>query len=412
MPTEVTQNERKRQREREAQNGVIVESVSQTNGSANLNSSTNSGINNGTNNSGSAVNGGAQDGSSNFNSSTTSNGVINSGNVSNANADTSNLNNQNGSVNSGNSNVQNSGNASNADNSSGAVSNSANGNATVSNSPNLATNLESIKERLDEIDKDYNSRYPVADESIYGNYQYQDVTIPSENVIREQAENDLTSYRDSGLAEINNDYNADIAELDIKQNEVENDLNSTRTELADELNYGVAENQAQNISQGIANSSIAANTERRFRASIDAELETALNKANTEMAEIALKRGIAENEFQLAIENFDIAYANKLENRISELNKEYQNKQAQALEYNEKIQKQREAIYNEWRVWAESYTSQLEAEKGRDKAYYIIDQLKGLSKAEALEIVSDTDIVAALGNWYTPVIDYIERVLK
>ena len=412
MPTEVTQNERKRQREREAQNGVIVESVSQTNGSANLNSSTNSGINNGTNNSGSAVNGGAQDGSSNFNSSTTSNGVINSGNVSNANADTSNLNNQNGSVNSGNSNVQNSGNASNADNSSGAVSNSANGNATVSNSPNMATNLESIKERLDEIDKDYNSRYPVADESIYGNYQYQDVTIPSENVIREQAENDLTSYRDSGLAEINNDYNADIAELDIKQNEVENDLNSTRTELADELNYGVAENQAQNISQGIANSSIAANTERRFRASIDAELETALNKANTEMAEIALKRGIAENEFQLAIENFDIAYANKLENRISELNKEYQNKQAQALEYNEKIQKQREAIYNEWRVWAESYTSQLEAEKGRDKAYYIIDQLKGLSKAEALEIVSDTDIVAALGNWYTPVIDYIERVLK
>ena len=299
MPTEVTQNERKRQREREAQNGVIVESVSQTNGSANLNSSTNSGINNGTNNSGSAVNGGAQDGSSNFNSSTTSNGVINSGNVSNANADTSNLNNQNGSVNSGNSNVQNSGNASNADNSSGAVSNSANGNATVSNSPNLATNLESIKERLDEIDKDYNSRYPVADESIYGNYQYQDVTIPSENVIREQAENDLTSYRDSGLAEINNDYNADIAELDIKQNEVENDLNSTRTELADELNYGVAENQAQNISQGIANSSIAANTERRFRASIDAELETALNKANTEMAEIALKRGIAENEFHL-----------------------------------------------------------------------------------------------------------------
>ena len=412
MPTEVTQNERKRQREREAQNGVIVESVSQTNGSANLNSSTNSGINNGTNNSGSAVNGGAQDGSSNFNSSTTSNGVINSGNISNANADTSNLNNQNGSVNSGNSNVQNSGNASNADNSSGAVSNSANGNATVRNSPNMATNLESIKERLDEIDKDYNSRYPVADESIYGNYQYQDVTIPSENVIREQAENDLTSYRDSGLAEINNDYNADIAELDIKQNEVENDLNSTRTELADELNYGVAENQAQNISQGIANSSIAANTERRFRASIDAVLETALNKANTEMAEIALKRGIAENEFQLAIENFDIAYANKLENRISELNKEYQNKQAQALEYNEKIQKQREAIYNEWRVWAESYTSQLEAEKGRDKAYYIIDQLKGLSKAEALEIVSDTDIVAALGNWYTPVIDYIERVLK
>ena len=412
MPTEVTQNERKRQREREAQNGVIVESVSQTNGSANLNSSTNSGINNGTNNSGSAVNGGAQDGSSNFNSSTTSNGVVNSGNVSNANADTSNLNNQNGSVNSGNSNVQNSGNASNVDNSSVAVSNSANGNATVSNSPNLATNLESIKERLDEIDKDYNSRYPVADESIYGNYQYQDVTIPAENAIREQAENDLTSYRDSGLAEINNDYNADIVELDIKQNEVENDINSTRTELADELNYGVAENQAQNISQGIANSSIAANTERRFRASIDAELETALNKANTEMAEIALKRGIAENEFQLAIENFDIAYANKLENRISELNKEYQNKQAQALEYNEKIQKQREAIYNEWRVWAESYTSQLEAEKGRDKAYYIIDQLKGLSKAEALEIVSDTDIVAALGNWYTPVIDYIERVLK
>ncbi len=403
MPTEVTQNNKKRQND-------IVEKTAVSNSN-----NRESGV--------SITQTSANSNSQNVNSGSTQNSTLNNSNVSNSvESNVNNLNNagsnQNVVGNNLNTNpIQNSANSTILQNSTisnndvlGSATN--NQTSTDSNLPNTTgPDMAEVLRRLNEIDAEYSSRYPVMSESIYNGLDYQSVEMPGQNAIRAEAENDLASYRENEISEITQDYNNDIASLDIRQNEIESDFNATQNQLENELNYGVAENQSQNISQGLGRSSIATNTERRFRASIDSELETALNKTNTELAEIALKRGIAESEFQSAIENFDISYANKLESRISELNKEYSKKQAEAIDYNERISKQREAAYNEWRAWADEQTSKLDAEKGRDKAYYVIEQLRGFSQNEAREFISDPNIVKSLGNWYAAVVDYIERVL-
>ena len=275
-----------------------------------------------------------------------------------------------------------------------------------------SVDIDQIKNELDKIENDYASRYPVLDDSVYDGLEYKPVETPSETEIEKIATEQLEDYRNSNISNIQNDYYSEMSNLNLKENEIKNDLQNTATELNSEREAGLAGTQAENISQGIERSSIASNRQRTFNASIDKELELALNKANNEIAEISLKRGIAESEFQQAIENFDITYANKLENKISELNKEYSKKQAEALEYNDRIEKQREKVYSEWKKWADEYTSELNAKKGMEKAYYVIDQIKGLSKREAMEFLKDTDLIKALGNWYTPVVDYVQRVLN
>lgn len=283
----------------------------------------------------------------------------------------------------------------------------------TNNQPLTSTkvDVDAVKDHLQEIENQFASQYPVFDESIYDGLDYQRVEMPTAESIAQMAQEDLSDYRQTHVENINTDYMADVNSLNNQESEVQNELSTTQDELATERDYGLARQQSENISQGIERSSIASNRANTFNATIDRELETALNQANNELAEISLKREIAESEFRQALENFDITYANKLENRISELTKEYSNKQSEALEYNERIQKQREQVYNEWKRWADTYTSQLDSQKGMQKAYYVIDQIKGLSRRDAMEFLKDTDIVKALGIWYNAVLDYVERVL-
>ncbi len=289
------------------------------------------------------------------------------------------------------------------------------GSVAVGNSSNApltaGVDIDAVKDHLQEIEDEFASQYPVFNESIYEGLDYKRVEMPTAETIEREAQSDLSGYRQSNIENIQIDYLADVNSLKNKENAVQSDLDATQSELGAERVTGLAEQQAQNISQGIERSSIAGNRAAAFNAAIDKELEAALNQANTEMAEISLKREIAESEFRQALENFDITYANKLENRISELTKEYSKKQAEAVEYNERIQKQRERVYNEWKRWADTYTSQLDSQKGMQKAYYVIDQIKDMSRRDAKEFLKDGDIVKALGIWYNAVLDYVDRVL-
>ncbi|MBQ7977224.1 MAG: hypothetical protein IJ301_01305 [Clostridia bacterium] len=287
-------------------------------------------------------------------------------------------------------------------------------NAVVSNEVNLAVNHESIKAGLDKIDEEFEPQYPVFNEdNVYGeNLSYKPLVTPTESEIEKIATDNLHEYKQSSISKLETNLQKDMTELDFKQEQAEKELESIENDLVADEKVGLEKINAENIGQGLARSSIAVNKAKAYRAQIDHEMESALEKANSEIAEISLKRSIAESEFQTALESFDIAYASKLEKKISELTKEYSKKQAEALDYNERIAKQREVAYNEWKAWADNFTEELNQKKGQKKAYYVVEQIKGMSKREALEFVNDAEIVSALGNWYNAVLDYVQRVLK
>ncbi len=284
----------------------------------------------------------------------------------------------------------------------------------ASNLPlNASVDANTIKDKLNQIENSYASQYPVFDENtIFEDLPYQEIKTPSSDEIKDIAEEELKPYKDVNIAEIEQDYKSDLDTLNLKEQTIKSDLENTKQDLANDLQTGLATSQANSIRNGVQNSSIATNEKNAVQNKIDSELQTALNKANTDLAEIALKRSISENEFQIALEKFDISYASKLEQKINDLNSLYAKKQAEAEEYNKKIAEQRKQLLENWRINREIITSKLDAEKGQEKAFYVIEQLKGLSKNDAMELLRDTDIIKALGNWYSPVVDYVQRILK
>lgn len=284
--------------------------------------------------------------------------------------------------------------------------------AEVSTEPKTTT--AKVSAEFNKIDREFESQYPVFDENkVFGeNLEYKKLDTPSKSELTNIANEELKDYRDVNIKKIENDLNADLGKLELQEEKTKSEYENTEKKLEGDLNVGLEKIKADNISQGIERSSIAVNRANAFKAEIDNELEIALSKANTALAEITFKKSVAETEFQTALENFDIAYASKLEKKIAELAKEYSKIQADAIDYNERITKQRETAYENWKKWADEYTSGLNEQKAQKKAYIVIEQIKGMSKRQATEFINDPEIVTALGGWYNAVVDYIQRILK
>ena len=77
--------------------------------------------------------------------------------------------------------------------------------------------------------------------------------------------------------------------------------------------------------------------------------------------------------------------------------------------YNKKIAELRNKRLDEWQEWSDKISNEINAKKGYEKTVYIIGQLQSLSKAEALQILKDREVIASLGSWYSAVIDYVNR---
>ena len=286
-------------------------------------------------------------------------------------------------------------------------------NQSSANQPKVSSgsNIDAVKNGLNEIDRNYENQYPVYEEMEATLPDYKDVSIPTQDEIVKEAEGDLAEYKVAGTNEIVNQYQNDFASLNLEEDAVNLNLDRTREELTNELNTGLENNQANQISQGIERSSIAQNMQTSLRNSVNAELEYEIQRANNSLAEIDLQRDLTRNEMNAALEKFDIAYASKLEDRIAELNKQYEQLTIDLNKYNAEISELRNKRIQEWQEWADGVSSRLNAQKGQEKSVYIIDQLKGLSKTEAMRILNDAEIRESLGGWYDSVVDYVNRMM-
>ncbi|MBO5102884.1 MAG: hypothetical protein J6C13_02200 [Clostridia bacterium] len=278
------------------------------------------------------------------------------------------------------------------------------------NAPKVSSNpVDDVKQNLTDIDKKYEEQYPKPlDESQLP--QFKEVETHSRDTLENLAQEELKDYEYESKTEIQNDYQEDMSELSVKQSQIELGLEKTKNELQNELILGLESNKAQQISQGIELSSIAENMQESLKASIDEELQYEVKKANIALAELELKRDITRNEMTSALDEFNIEYASKLEDKINELTKEYDDYVLELEKYNNKIAELRREHQQEWQEWADAKKSELDAKKGQEKAVYVIQKLRGLTKQEALRILNDADIKASLGAWYSTVLDYVNRM--
>lgn len=269
--------------------------------------------------------------------------------------------------------------------------------------------VSKIKENLKSIEDSFESSYPSATPDESSMPQFKEVVYRNYNDIVNDAKEDLGEYEVSNKKQIQNKYAEQFEQLQLKEERLNAEVEEDIADLKADAFQDLEQNQANMISQGLERSSIAKNTEQAIKSQFDSDLLSVINEKQADISELELKRSMIKNDMEAALEKFDIAYAAKLESKIEELTKKYDEEILALEKYNNKIAELRNARNEEWQNWVTQKTSQLDATKARKKVEYLVNIIKTLTKDEAQQLMQDQDIVDSLGAYYQIVLDFANR---
>ena len=232
-------------------------------------------------------------------------------------------------------------------------------------------------------------------------YERMEYDAPTDDAIGETAKKELESYKAQGESGIEKE----IAALEKKY-----------AKKSVELGYEAAKRNTDSdmLKRGLARSSIAAlskaeieSEEASAKAGLDASLSRELNEISGKLGELSAKREEALNDFNLA-------YASKLTQRITELKSERDKKVAEALKYNNTLaEKEHGAKVDKQMKESELYNDALSQKKkenelsGITESDYpniysqIAQKLRGLNAHDARDIVlNNPSVRKSLNNTY------------
>ena len=246
-------------------------------------------------------------------------------------------------------------------------------------------------------------------------YERMSYSPPSDADIAEAAKAALTEYKQLSEKAIQSeaDGRQEAKETEIKNERMSGEEQSAK--IRNEYEGAVQDFENDAIKRGIARSSIALNNSAALRSEgADAIIAAA---AKTEENVKSLEAEIAKLEAgrQTALDNFNIAYAAKLTERISELSAERDEKKSEVIKYNNALtEKETAAMYEKMKTESDLYGEALiNAEKKHEldshtsivvyeAKYNAIDEyLKGLNKADAkTAVLTDKLIRDSLNDSY------------
>ena len=269
--------------------------------------------------------------------------------------------------------------------------------------------IAKIKNALDKIEQSYSAEYPdpKLDESTMP--QYKDNTPKDYDEIVNDAKEILGKYEVSSKEQIQNNYSEKLEQIDQKEHRFNVEADDDMADLLAQNEQNLEQNQANMISQGIERSSIAQNNVSSINSQFDQDLIRLIEERQATISELELKRSMVQNDMDSALEKFDIAYAAKLESKIEELTKKYDDEMIALEKYNLKIAELRNARNQEWVSWVKDKTTEIDATKSRKKVEYLVNIIKTLTREEAQELLRDQDIINSLGEYYQIVLDFANR---
>ena len=280
----------------------------------------------------------------------------------------------------------------------------------------------SLVEKLKEIE---NSFKVTASNNGRGELSKKEYDTRTLDDIKEQAVALLSEYENKSKNSIDSEYENKASELKKELESSKEDEKAKKEEIATYI-----ENVKQNASddalkRGLARSSIIINKLNAFDEKqieefkrIDEEIAANVEKIESELALLNEKK-------EAALNNFDITYAVKLNEKISELEKEKQKYNDEVLEYNNKIIEQEREYADKLKENTEERNREVYEflnEYGGNmltnrvnsyKADYVISYLDSLPTGKAIQVLSDGDeLKSALGDSYQKVLDYFKGKLK
>jgi len=171
------------------------------------------------------------------------------------------------------------------------------------------------------------------------------------------------------------------------------------------------------IEQGIARSSIETNKQKELVNIKDYKLETLLESTNAKKSELEQSLNLLKEEKQKAMNDFDIAYALKINDKIAKLEEEYKKANEDAIKYNNSLEEEKRKFEEEQQRKSDEYDKEVlrkmqEHEKRveelgvynvygeevlKQKEDLALNFLNSISKSEAINICLTDIFVKNLG---------------
>lgn len=187
---------------------------------------------------------------------------------------------------------------------------------------------------------------------------------PTDAAIKDTAENDLAQYKTDGERSVREKNAADAAALKAERETYENGRRASDAELAQRYESSARAIDNDVIKRGLARSSVAVvergELEREYLAR-SADIAEAYGK---NVARIDSEIASLDKKLQQALNDFNLSYAVKLNQRIAELKTERDKRADEAVKYNNEVRKSQAKLDSD-RIKSESglYTDALEQEK-------------------------------------------------
>lgn len=283
---------------------------------------------------------------------------------------------------------------------------------------NNIDSLGSLKGAFDEIDKEDGFDFGEV-----GGYEREEKNFDRVNVPDEVSEDDIKKEAETELGyntelnKINNKYNTAEDKLNSKLNSTNENFESGLKKLASNYNNASKQSLYNSVKNGVARSSIEEGKQNQIKNNYEEGVNELTESTNGAISEIKTELDKLNTQKEEAINNFDIAYAAKLNKKIEELTKKYTKAREDAIKYNEKQSEAEQKFNAEQDEKSKAYDKEVEKKLAEheeklnlygasnvyskenldEKQKLSLEFLNSLTKEEALNLCLTDFFVKSLG---------------
>lgn len=231
-------------------------------------------------------------------------------------------------------------------------------------------------------------------------YERLEYDAPTDEEIEENAASALEDYRKTGIEDIENDSANRIEDKENERTAAKKTGEEAAAEAAARYEKAIGDFESDALKRGLARSSIALNKSEELQSEKVKALTDIRDSVNGELSRIDGEINALVSDREKALSDFNIAYAAKLTEKISELTEKRDEKQAEVLKYNNSLaEKEREdqlrmlELYGKMSEQEGSVPESKLAEYYEAKYNVIREYLSGLDADKAAREIKDNPLL-------------------
>lgn len=280
-----------------------------------------------------------------------------------------------------------------------------------------ADSRDKLIEELEKLEGEYQNRAEsssvLPDNPSYDRLEYD---APTDEEIAENARNSLADYKNTTIEDIEENARTERAAKEAERKSAQESAAKLSANIASQYDDAMTAFSDDALKRGLARSSIAANKSAELQSGKAAALSQAAMAAEEAVQNIDREISELEVSREKALNDFNIAYAAKVTEKIAELTKERDDKIAEVVKYNNSMaqQEQKDAL-DRAETASKLYSDKLNQEKLENElgstaeldAYNLAkyeavkSYLSTLSKSDASYAVRNDPVIrATLSDYY------------